>query len=803
MWRTLQVVLACIALLPATAPAQEEKPPTSIFDFGGLYGDDDAPATPPSIRDRKPARKPQPATVDPTPKPTPNPPIAQPKPPTPTPTPPKPTPTPDPVLQPPPPQLAPLPTPDALVRAATALDAQFPPVQGTAAAPHLARAGALMDAAQAAAPGERAMAYVCLTRAIDSAIAARNLSLLNQVLDRVVAAFEVDELSFRAEPLLKIVPVATSVADSHVLATELIPLVEAAVKEDDFVLAEKLMAAAEQSAARATPRDVVTAQQVRALAGEMRMARAAYDPIKPVMDAIAAGKATPKDLSVGGRYTCLVKGNWTRGIAMLAGSDDPKLKPIALQDLAAGTQPHERAAVANAWWALAATETGTAKGLAMQRAAEWYQQAMNDLTGVDRDTAALRAGQAAGTALKLEPGLVAEAFYDARWLYRRRIWVDAQVDHNYTQTLPDPLLDRKCIGVRWTGYLKVPTTGIHRFDLDAGGQDMMHLWIDGQRVQRKIQKPHDVMLTAGLHRIRVVYKSSSDKRFARLSWTAPGVSNNQPIPAQYLVHDIRAGAEYVPEWGSAMLNDELLDRTDTKGGGTWELFDALSPDPLGSMIGLRVTTADFNKEQVIRAVQPIFRTSAGTTQATRFYCGGKENPESQQPKQAIARDGYAVGAITVRVAARVNAFKLHFMRVLPTGMLNPKDQYESEWIGGPGGKDVRLLGGDGRPVAGIVGGASDNIGRIGLVMRGRMASRHDQIISARWGTGNKWDDVTNEVKVMVKNGDTRVIRAAAFKEDPAKGKGKTLEITYGLDGERKTIKIKDGDRLIIPGILSN
>lgn len=694
-----------------------------------------------------------------------------------------------------------MPTGDQLIKAATSVDARFPAVTATIPGPHLARAGALIDAAEQNA--DPATAYVCLTRALDSAVTAKNVSLVSQILDRIVVKFDVDELSQRSEPLLKLATVAMSVADSHMLATLFIPLIEASMREDDFALADRLTASAELCAARAMPRDTVTAQQVRTLAGDMRTTKAAYESVKPALDAVASGRATPKDFAAAGRYVCLQKGYWSRGIAMLAAGEDSKLKAIALQDLAAMTTPAERFAVAGAWWGLASAETGVAKNNAMQRAAEWYQQALPALTGSDRDTAALRVSQAAASTLKLEPGLVAEAFFDSRWLYRRRIWVDAQVSANFTQTLPDPLLDRKCIGIRWTGYLKVPTTGIYRFRVQGGGNDMVHLWIDGNRVQKRVQKPHDVMLTAGLHRIRVVYNSTGDGRHVNLMWTAPGVSNDQTIPAQYLLHDVRAGAEPVPPGGIAMVTDDLLDRTELKGGGTNELFDVVFPDPGARLIGLRLTTGDYNKEQVVRAIQPVFQLSSGNSAATRFYCGGKENPAKQPFKEAIARDGYAVGAATVRVGARVNAIKLHFMKVLPTGMLDTKDQYESEWLGGPGGKDIRLLGGDGRPVAGIVGGASENLGRIGLIMRGRTVAIPQQIISARWGTGDKWVDVTNEVRLLVRNGDTRVIRAAAFKEDPAKGKGKTLEITYGVDGQRKTIKISDGQRLIIPGVLSN
>jgi hypothetical protein len=46
--------------------------------------------------------------------------------------------------------------------------------------------------------------------------------------------------------------------------------------------------------------------------------------------------------------------------------------------------------------------------------------------------------------------------------------------------------------------------------------------------------------------------------------------------------------------------------------------------------------------------------------------------------------------------------------------LNPKDSYESEWIGSQLGPEIRL-GGDGRQVVGILGRAGQVIDALGLV----------------------------------------------------------------------------------------
>ena len=61
-----------------------------------------------------------------------------------------------------------------------------------------------------------------------------------------------------------------------------------------------------------------------------------------------------------------------------------------------------------------------------------------------------------------------------------------------------------------------------------------------------------------------------------------------------------------------------------------------------------------------------------------------------------------VGAVNVKSALMVDGLSLTFMKIAD-GRLDPKDAYESEWIGGQGGNGPIRLGGDGTFVTGIQG----------------------------------------------------------------------------------------------------
>jgi hypothetical protein len=69
--------------------------------------------------------------------------------------------------------------------------------------------------------------------------------------------------------------------------------------------------------------------------------------------------------------------------------------------------------------------------------------------------------------------------------------------------------------------------------------------------------------------------------------------------------------------------------------------------------------------------------------------------------QLLSKPGYAVGAIHARAGLVLNAVQLTFYRIDGT-RLDPRDQYESPWIGSDGGSSFDLDA-KGDPIKGIFG----------------------------------------------------------------------------------------------------
>jgi len=105
--------------------------------------------------------------------------------------------------------------------------------------------------------------------------------------------------------------------------------------------------------------------------------------------------------------------------------------------------------------------------------------------------------------------------------------------------------------------------------------------------------------------------------------------------------------------------------------------------------------------QYIRAIRPIFVTSRGETQ-------GLLHGNSRNDVVTIrAREGYAVGGLTLKLGNRIEGLSVTFMQIQGAG-LNPRNAYASDWYGSHTNPISTRLGGSGSPIVGIVGKADNN-----------------------------------------------------------------------------------------------
>lgn len=148
------------------------------------------------------------------------------------------------------------------------------------------------------------------------------------------------------------------------------------------------------------------------------------------------------------------------------------------------------------------------------------------------------------------------------------------------------------------------------------------------------------------------------------------------------------------------------------GGGNDPTFTDVAPDG-GLLIGFEVGVAPSFGRNMTRAIRPIYRVNTNTV------FGDQQGTQLDDVVTLKAKDGYAVGAVSVMHGLGFDGITVTFMKV-DGGKLNPKDSYDSQYIGSDEKKALTKLGGDGTPVIGITGRANDkDLTGIGILLKGQ------------------------------------------------------------------------------------
>jgi hypothetical protein len=128
--------------------------------------------------------------------------------------------------------------------------------------------------------------------------------------------------------------------------------------------------------------------------------------------------------------------------------------------------------------------------------------------------------------------------------------------------------------------------------------------------------------------------------------------------------------------------------------GPGGFFDVL--DEGGLLVGLEIGTIDVGGQRYIRSIRPIYHAARGEIPGALH---GSNRGETITLK---AKEGFAVGGIAVKAGSHVEAIAITFMQSEGLG-LNPRNSYNSQWLGGDGGGQEFHLGGSGSPVVGVTG----------------------------------------------------------------------------------------------------
>lgn len=229
--------------------------------------------------------------------------------------------------------------------------------------------------------------FTLFREARDLAAAGGDITLALQVVDLMVADFNVNGSTMKGEVFDKVSPItvndAKSVAEMGVIAI------------DEVLEADSL-----DAATRIVKASLTAARKINnaALIGVLQKRAKEIDDLKMIYGKVQAAQkvleTTPTDdeanLTVG-KYVCFVNGAWEKGLPFLVKGSDTKLKALAEKEIAAPTKTADQVEVADGW-----AEVSTKENLKTQlqlHALHWYRLALADTTGLTKTRVEKRIGE--------------------------------------------------------------------------------------------------------------------------------------------------------------------------------------------------------------------------------------------------------------------------------------------------------------------------------------------------------------------------------------------------------------------------
>lgn len=155
---------------------------------------------------------------------------------------------------------------------------------------------------------------------------------------------------------------------------------EEAVANDDYAGAVRVLTAARRGAPKAIN------QELNARIRDVAELGRAFDKIRPLVDMLSQARKDGRANAEVGKFYCLVKGDWTKGLAMLAQGDDAALRSAAELEAQDPKDAPDQLRLGEAWWQAAQDLKGPQRTQGFLRARHWYLRARPKLDAEGRKT---------------------------------------------------------------------------------------------------------------------------------------------------------------------------------------------------------------------------------------------------------------------------------------------------------------------------------------------------------------------------------------------------------------------------------
>jgi hypothetical protein len=225
--------------------------------------------------------------------------------------------------------------------------------------------------------------YACFELALKIATDAKSPSMVLDAAGEIAENFKVSPVKFKGDALTALARKIRSKSAAPEMAGAYEGLLIEAIAADDFAQADKAVAGAKRFAALS--KDSVMLRRLRDEQRRMLPMKRAMVAVSKANETLKTSPDDPDANETVGGYHCFLKGDWLRGLSMLAKCSDEAIMRAAKNELANPEPVEDKLAVGDAWWDLASKHRDkTAATSIKMHAGACYEEVIDDLTGLQK-----------------------------------------------------------------------------------------------------------------------------------------------------------------------------------------------------------------------------------------------------------------------------------------------------------------------------------------------------------------------------------------------------------------------------------
>jgi hypothetical protein len=224
--------------------------------------------------------------------------------------------------------------------------------------------------------------FVLLREARDLAAQGGHFGAAIKAVEAMAKFYAVDPFAEKLAALAKSEATVKTPDAARILVEQYLRLMDEAVEASQYDIA--LRAGARAEVAASVTRDTLLIARIRERVKETQDLQKETASLSAQQKTLDANPDDPAANAAVGKFLCFGKGDWEKGVPMLAKGTDPLLKTLAAKELAKPADPADVVSLADAWWDAGEKQSGSVKFRYLARALYWYGMAAPKATGLSQ-----------------------------------------------------------------------------------------------------------------------------------------------------------------------------------------------------------------------------------------------------------------------------------------------------------------------------------------------------------------------------------------------------------------------------------